>query len=179
MYLADVTGDPAYTDRITIVNPHFVPVGARVTFVEPDGSGHVEELSVPRFDRVSLKVSAIPEVAGGAGSAVVQTLHPAFPHATHEVIWTGSEAAGRATEGVRTLQPVWYFPEGFVGGEWGYTEQVTVFNPSNDAACGWWWMCIRRTGRCHRRCGTYRWDRGGWRCSSTSWCRPGRGTRCG
>jgi hypothetical protein len=64
--------------------------------VEQDEEGDPNpEWLIPKFDRVSVKVSAIPEVAGGAVSAVVQPRHPAFPvYATHEVIWTGSEAAG-------------------------------------------------------------------------------------
>jgi hypothetical protein len=107
----------------------------RVSYMREDGTVIRKKYTIKKNTRYSIHVDDIPELADTAFSTVVDVLPPGPDIVVERAMYFdyGGRTGGHATAASPLTGSVWYFAEGFTGGDFDTYILLENPNPTNDA----------------------------------------------
>ncbi|MFH1149747.1 MAG: hypothetical protein V1748_04670 [Actinomycetota bacterium] len=133
-YLAEGTNAWGFQTYITIENPNYQTLSARLTYMYNDpvtaSSGVFERIvSLPSLSQTT--ISSEPDIGQADFSTRVECLEGERIAVDRTMSWTGEGARcpeGHSSIGVTAPATMWYLPEG--SSEWGFETWTLVQNPN-------------------------------------------------
>ncbi|MBU4174241.1 MAG: hypothetical protein KKB90_01075 [Actinobacteria bacterium] len=132
-YLAEGTTAWGFDTYITIENPNYEPVTARVTYMTDSGTEPNRDITVPARSKYTL--SPRDDLGDKDFSTKVDCLEGKMIAVDRTMLWRGQgtpSPGGHCSIGVTSPAETWYLPEG--SSSWGFECWLLIQNPNDSEA---------------------------------------------
>ena len=123
-----------FDEYVLIMNPYNFDATVQVTFLLPDGSTQVQQVTVPATSRYTIYVN--DSIPASSVSTIVQSLNGIPVIAERAMYWNVGSIeweGGHCTIGLTSLSTEWYFAEGCTD---NFDEWILIVNPNGLATSG-------------------------------------------
>jgi hypothetical protein len=115
-YLPEGATGPAFEEHILIANPTSTAAAVRLTFLRPGGTSQIHNTTVEAFSRATVAVNALPGLAEGENSTIVESTNGVPIMVERTMYWIGGDRrGGHNAPGLTAPSTIWYFAEGSTG----------------------------------------------------------------